>query len=353
MPERSPNLDLPYLQPSQAQKHVTHNEALQALDALAQFVAIELGATTPPTTPAIGDCWGLGTGATGAWAGHDGDIALAIESGWVFLTPREGWRVWDRTAGVLMVFRNNGWASPTFAQLGVNATPDATNRLSIGADATLLSHDGAGHQLKVNKATATDTASLLFQSGWTGHAEVGLAGSNGWSVKVSPDGSTWTDALAVDNATGFVGIGGTAPDTPLHVQRSDGTAAIKIEETSTAASARTVATFINNGRPDFVLGNSSTGLEWSFGGGTNLVFKSGSLGSPPSAKATQATFESASGNLVLAGAVQVAGYTVATLPAASAMPWAIIGVSDETGGAVLAFSDGSDWRRVTDRAVVS
>lgn len=31
----------------------------------------------------------------------------------------------------------------------------------------------------------------------------------------------------------------------------------------------------------------------------------------------------------------------------------VIYVSDETGGAVVAFSDGTNWRRVTDRAVVS
>ena len=102
-----------------------------------------------------------------------------------------------------------------------------------------------------------------------------------------------------------------------------------------------------------MLGNTSTSQEWSFGGGTNLVFKSGTLGSPPASKVTQATFESASGNLVLAGAAVVAAHAVANLPAASAMPWAILGVTDESGGAVLAFSDGTDWRRVTDRAIVS
>ena len=31
----------------------------------------------------------------------------------------------------------------------------------------------------------------------------------------------------------------------------------------------------------------------------------------------------------------------------------MIYVSDESGGAVPAFSDGSDWRRVSDRAVIS
>lgn len=47
-------------------------------------------------------------------------------------------------------------------------------------------------------------------------------------------------------------------------------------------------------------------------------------------------------------------YTVAGVPSASATgAGTMIYVTDETGGAVPAFSDGSDWRRVTDRNVIS
>lgn len=50
---------------------------------------------------------------------------------------------------------------------------------------------------------------------------------------------------------------------------------------------------------------------------------------------------------------RLASYTVATLPAAVDWPAGLIYVSDEAGGAVPAYSDGTDWRRCTDRAVVS
>lgn len=46
-------------------------------------------------------------------------------------------------------------------------------------------------------------------------------------------------------------------------------------------------------------------------------------------------------------------FTVGTLPSAATFARGLIYVSDETGGAVPAFSDGTNWRRVTDRAVVS
>jgi hypothetical protein len=50
---------------------------------------------------------------------------------------------------------------------------------------------------------------------------------------------------------------------------------------------------------------------------------------------------------------QAPTYTVSTLPAAATHPRGLIYVSDETGGATLAFSDGSVWRRVQDRAQVA
>lgn len=51
--------------------------------------------------------------------------------------------------------------------------------------------------------------------------------------------------------------------------------------------------------------------------------------------------------------LQLPTYTVATVPSAATYVRGLIYVSDETGGAVPAFSDGTNWRRVTDRAIIS
>lgn len=57
---------------------------------------------------------------------------------------------------------------------------------------------------------------------------------------------------------------------------------------------------------------------------------------------------------LLGDGVRIPSYTVATLPnVPPAQSPSLIYVSDETGGAVVAFSDGTNWRRVTDRAIVS
>jgi hypothetical protein len=57
-------------------------------------------------------------------------------------------------------------------------------------------------------------------------------------------------------------------------------------------------------------------------------------------------------NLIADNTVQLKSFTVGTLPSVTPAG-ATIYVSNESGGAVTAFSDGTNWRRVTDRAIVS
>lgn len=55
----------------------------------------------------------------------------------------------------------------------------------------------------------------------------------------------------------------------------------------------------------------------------------------------------------ITGIKELQSYTVANLPDASELEAHVLYVSDESGGATLAFSDGTNWLRVQDRAVVS
>ncbi|KAF0674600.1 hypothetical protein PMES_02982 [Profundibacterium mesophilum KAUST100406-0324] len=201
----SPQLSLPLLQPSQAQKHVTHNEALVMLDHLVQLTLEAVDALAAPDAPAPGSVYALGAAPVGAWEGHGGQLAAFIAGGWVFHLPRDGWRAYDRSAGRLLVFSQAAWRALAPAEietdnldgLGIGTAHDPVNRLAVASDASLLSHAGADHRLKINKAAPQDTASLLFQSGFSGRAEIGLAGEEALSVKVSADGASWTTALRV------------------------------------------------------------------------------------------------------------------------------------------------------------
>lgn len=207
---KSERLSLSYMQPSQAQKHVTHNEALQRLDILVQLAVEGIHAATPPALPADGEIWALGAAPTGTWAGHADTLATWANGSWYFITPQEGWQALDKSTSKLKIRTAAGWddmAQPDLDDLpgvGINTIHDANNRLSIAAPATLLSHEGSGHQLKLNKATATDAASLLFQTDWSGRAEMGTVGGDDFAIKVSADGSAWTTALSIDKASGTV-----------------------------------------------------------------------------------------------------------------------------------------------------
>ncbi|MDM7933556.1 DUF2793 domain-containing protein [Tabrizicola sp.] len=217
MPDDTTILSLPLILPAQAQKHVTHNEALVQLDLIVQLAVINRTLTAPPALPSVGDRHIVGPAPTGDWAGQAGQIALFSETGWQFTQPLPGWQAHVLAEGQTAAFDGLAWKAVSdgplaVSQLGVSATADATNRLTVAAPATLLNHAGGGHQLKLNKASTGDTASLLFQTGFSGRAEMGAAGTDDFSVKVSADGSGFATALTAEAATGEV----TLPQ-PLHL----------------------------------------------------------------------------------------------------------------------------------------
>lgn len=213
MPDKSSLLNLPFIQPAQAQKHITHNEALRTLDALVQL-SVETRSQAP-TTPEAGTRYIVAANATGPWVAHENDIALYEDNGWIFYTPNSGWQAYVLDEDIQVVWDGAEWhilGQPTqdnlnVQTLGINTGADTTNRLTVSADATLLSHDGASHRLKINKSTQSDTASLVFQSDFSGHAEMGLTGSADFALRVSADGTTFTNALSADSASGAL----TAP----------------------------------------------------------------------------------------------------------------------------------------------
>ena len=215
----TPMLGLPLLSAAQAQKHVTHNEALLKLDALIHLSVISRSLAAPPAA-ADGDRYLVAASPSGAWAGQQGLLALAQGGGWVFITPRKGWRLWVESESKLLAFDGTLWREPftitdlaNIVRLGVNATADDVNRLAISSAASLFNHAGSDHRLKLNKNAAGDTASLLYQTNWSGRAEMGLTGSDDFRINVSGDGAAWKTALVIDRASGAVSL----PFTPQQV----------------------------------------------------------------------------------------------------------------------------------------
>ena len=290
------NLSLPFIMAAQAQKHVTHNEALRALDAVVQLMVLDKDLNSPPGSPAEGARYIVAASPTGTWSGHAGKVAAYQDGAWGFYSPREGWLAWAADEDGLYVWTGSAWTAfaggggggsldnvvedttpqlggdldgnghsigfddgngitddagneqitfhkttsavnqigitnsatgsapqiaaegadtnidltlagkgsghPRAARFGVNATADATTKFVVAAAASLFDHAGNGHQHKINKNAAGDTASLLFQTASSGRAEMGTAGDDNFHFKVSADGTIWKEAIVIDRSTG-------------------------------------------------------------------------------------------------------------------------------------------------------
>ena len=84
--------------------------------------------------------------------------------------------------------------------LGIATAPDPNNPLTVYGSSALF--NGPSFSFTVNKSAPANTASLLFQDGFSGRAQIGLNGNDNLSFKVSANGSTWTTAISIDAATG-------------------------------------------------------------------------------------------------------------------------------------------------------
>ncbi len=215
MTDTTPRSHLPLLAAAQAQKHVTHNEALLMLDALSCARLLDRDLTVPPGSPADGDTYLVKATATGDWTGQDGNIAFAVDGAWRFYAPYQGLIAYVADETRLIAYDGAAWqdlASLLSLQnvplLGVNTTADATNKLAVKSSALLFDNVGAGMQAKLNKHAASDTASLLYQTNYSGRAELGLTGDDNFHCKVSPDGSSWAEAFVVDKTSGALSLGG-------------------------------------------------------------------------------------------------------------------------------------------------
>ena len=105
----TPRLSLPVIEAAQAQKHVTHNEALTVLDCLTQLAVESRSLAAPPASPAEGGCYIPAASATGAWSGWDNQLALFSGGGWLRLAPVPGLKAWVRDERLTLTYEDAVW----------------------------------------------------------------------------------------------------------------------------------------------------------------------------------------------------------------------------------------------------
>jgi hypothetical protein len=102
-------LSLPLLAAGQAQKEVTHNEALVVADMLVQPVVEAVAPVQIPASPIPGQCWIVGPAPSGAWTGKAGHIACWSAGGWRFFAPFEGLSAWVASDSIRARWTGGQW----------------------------------------------------------------------------------------------------------------------------------------------------------------------------------------------------------------------------------------------------
>ena len=134
---QTPHFKLDFLQPEQAQKHVTINDALRRLDGLVHLSVKSRALSRPPSPPPNGTRYLVGPKPQGAWGGQAGKLALYEDTAWHFFAPRIGWRLWDEAAKALLVYDGKQWqalqgsAAPQTNTQPASVTPSDDNESAV------------------------------------------------------------------------------------------------------------------------------------------------------------------------------------------------------------------------------
>lgn len=136
---------LPFLAVGQAQKEITHNEALVLLDALisATIISELSSAPTNLVETDAGKCWLIGSDAVGIWLGKMGQIACWIGGSWRYILPSEGMRIWRANSDSQAIRRGTLWQESTAISAPTGGSVvDVEARVVVAAILDLLRQSG-------------------------------------------------------------------------------------------------------------------------------------------------------------------------------------------------------------------
>lgn len=206
------NLILPYIAQGQAQKEVTHNDALNILDAVVQLSVKSRTVTAPPGSPAQGDRYIVPAGASGAWSGQTGKIAAYRDTAWAFFTPKSGWRALVEAEGRTLVYLNTAWQpyvvfSPNGAAIGMAVSEEEVT-VSGPSTTTTIVIPNRGICLGVSvRTTLAITGATSFSAGVSGNTSK-FGSSLGVSLGATNIGIIGPEAFYADTPVVLTAAGG-------------------------------------------------------------------------------------------------------------------------------------------------
>ena len=185
----------------------SNDQSLVILDTLAQGHVLNDALLAEPASPAVGDAYILLTGPfTGTnWGSDAGAVANAVaihtnvpgqpdSSPWLYITPKEGWLVYERTSNQWLEFTGTNWVvamgravnkqtgttyEPVLADAdGVVPINNATHTLNIPDNATVPYPIGTRLTFPNQNAaaiTVTDDAAVSYATGSQNLVTAGIA----------------------------------------------------------------------------------------------------------------------------------------------------------------------------------
>jgi|GEM_PF-1646471 len=357
----------PYIIPGQAQKHVTHNTALEHIDAVTHLCLDGLNVDVPPQDPIIGTCYDISASPKGVFANNANHVAAYQDTGWHFFPKIKGMLALHTEDNILMFYDGNRWEpilKPTqpneLPMLGVNTLADSTNKLSVKSESILFAADDLSTntsgdlRVSLSKINTSDTASILYQSDFSPRVETGLMGSDNYQIKVSPDGSNLKTALEVDATNGNVGLGKSPAQALDILKTAPGITRIAVTNNSKTANLDSSIDIKagNNKYLSFLQYNAATAYMVS----NSSVMYYQLTGSNPVHRFYLGGFEviqMAKEKISMNAPARLPNISVSALPSpATSGSGALIYIPDENTGGSVAYSDGTNWRRCSDKSIV-
>jgi len=191
----TPRLKLPAIEAAQAQKHVTHNEALALLDMFVQLAVESRSVGSPPASPAEGDCYIVPTGASGGWSGWDAALAAFSAGAWLRLTPPTGTKAFVKDERTTVTWCDGAWRD------GLALTASG-GRLALRAREEELTLSGAFVET-ADAAFIPDRAVVLGVASRTTQT---IAGATSYSVGVAGEADKFGGLLGIAAGSTNVGV---------------------------------------------------------------------------------------------------------------------------------------------------
>ena len=177
-------LALTHLVEGQGSAGLTINDAVNKLDAVIQLSVKDRDLTAPPGSPTEGDRYIPAATATGAWVGHENKIMVYL-SGWIALTPKEGWTAWLDDENRRVLYDGSAWVVRTTSSITASATQTQAGGTVITTEITVIA------------TVATTNDAVTLPSAVAGDHRL-IYNNSGTTARLYPASGDKIDGLAVD-----------------------------------------------------------------------------------------------------------------------------------------------------------